>query len=251
MVLSDSHQTKLRQAGINARQETCVSAGVYMSTEAPVEIDKATCYHPKLFREGLDYWMEMHARSTVPAVRLLLLDRLEWVRRVFSYTASPVAIVMYAKHFMAEFAKEPHWVNIFRTDNSLMNRYLKTDARLGYDGELTQSLAPTYKRPSGAPAPPKGAGGGKRPKLTGGPKPDSSPKSKLFCNSRMDPTMGECTFHPCRFYHMCPIHAGENHTAKDTCPEAPGTRARLTPPRRRVAASRMVRQHHQPIYRAL
>lgn len=35
MVLCDSHRNKLRQAGVNARQETCVSVGVYMSTAAP------------------------------------------------------------------------------------------------------------------------------------------------------------------------------------------------------------------------
>jgi hypothetical protein len=142
------------------------------------------------------------------------------MRRLWSYVASPVGIVMYAKHFMSEFPKELQWVQIFRTDNTLMNRYLKFDAELGYDGLPSHSPNPnTGKRQSSSSSnssssPTKGQGGAKRTK-GGGQKQDSNPKSKLFCNSRMDPSMGDCSFHPCRFCHLCPIHAGESHTAKE------------------------------------
>ena len=266
IVLSDMHCNKLRQASVSGRTETQISNGVYVSTGAAVEVERSTAFHPKHFLEGLLYWFELLSKSADAAVRALLPDRLEWARRVWSHQATDVGKVMYAKRFMSEFPKETNWVHIYRTDNALMNQYLSSGSRFGYDGLALASPSPFvpglrvgggYGRtgrgsvPPGSPGVVGSSNGNEVARVAArvAARVVAAPTRSCSATPEWTPVMASVpscraattTRAPC-------IQTSSTRPRNAWQSLAPGTRRRRTRPRRRVATSRMVRQHHRPIY---
>jgi hypothetical protein len=230
-LLSSAHLDKLRTAGLSGRTEAKIASGIYVSSEESVEVERATSFAPQSFMEGMLAVLSMYAKSKVPKIKALLIDRLEWARLMWSHKADNSMKVRYARHFMSDFAKESNWASRYRTDNALMNQYLvpgrsdthassnnssnshsnsnrrgSSDRRSsGHHGSSSNaSRSTSSSRPAKRS---RGAGKGGSSGTSGG--------GMAHCKSRTDPSYGPCKYSPCRYSHSCPLHPRESHTARE------------------------------------
>ena len=125
--------------------------------------------------------------------------------------------------------KDLNWVALFKKNLPLLMRYLAAGLhshgiRMGHEftefprgsllrpnrsGPARGDRSTASKRPRQARS--SSSQGSRAPQIGGG-----SSTSKLYCNSRKDPIFDACEHQPeCKFYHGCPCHPGQFHSAAE------------------------------------
>ena len=265
LLICDKHLSKLEDIHMSQNTlRTQLGNGLtVVSNDLNVKIGQAWMYHPGHFRQGLDRLLEMMATSRVEAVRDLVPDRLKFFRQVWSFypvadgalgISRQVACVRYFKRFMSTYPKERDWCALFKSDSSLLLKFLQTDVIRGVDGlETTPSWSGGGGGGGGGGGnggPRGGDGGGPRRKRGGpgggGPttkrprkasKGGGNPNSILACNSRMQLSGpgASCAHQPnCRYNHECLLCPNQFH-ALSQCPNKDEAKARAANDARRAA----------------
>lgn len=240
---------ELKQSATMPRSTTKLSGGLEISTTDPQPVPESDMFQLELIRSGSTQYLSLIQASPVPAIVAQYTDRRKFFDNVFNLPYPQPSIARYVRAFILKYSAHPDWCAQMDSDAMLIANHLGSlggrnhyrdrsrspprkpkqsprdrdnDRGRGRDSSRTPARGRDQTRDSRTPS-----GRNDRPSTRTGPRPIH------YCNSRVDPAVGECKFGRCRYDHHCAsCQSSATHTARD-CPSFNASKAKTEADRRK------------------